>query len=225
MSPRFVGIIDRYLLSGSEFGRRLCAVRPEQWTAPTPCAEWDVRHLVNHVTRGNINYIALLDGASAADFLRLREEDALGGDPVGAYTRSVRTCAAAFRRPGALQQILNYPLGAVTGEQALAVRTTDATVHTWDLARAINASEGLDPGLVAWIDDHLAEIYAGLAESPVSVETTHRFFAAPGALPLGGEARQARLLRLMGRRGDLHAGRNSHPAPPTTAPEPGVHRS
>ncbi|MER5618933.1 maleylpyruvate isomerase N-terminal domain-containing protein [Streptomyces sp. NPDC002215] len=21
------------------------AVRAEQWTAPTPCAEWDVRHL------------------------------------------------------------------------------------------------------------------------------------------------------------------------------------
>ncbi|MEU8825782.1 TIGR03086 family metal-binding protein [Streptomyces sp. NPDC048636] len=199
MAYRFVGIIDRYLLSSSEFTRRLSAVRPEQWTAPTPCAEWDVRHLVNHMTRGNLNYISLLDGGSAADFLRHRDEDALGDDPVGAYTRSVRECAAAFRRPGALQQILDYPLGPVTGEQALAVRTTDATIHTWDLARALNASEELDPGLVAWIEDHLSEIYAGLAESPVSSDTTHRFFATPAAPPLAGEARQARLLRLMGR--------------------------
>ncbi|MGD3112874.1 TIGR03086 family metal-binding protein [Streptomyces sp. YGL11-2] len=199
MSYRFVGIIDRYLLSGSEFTRRLRAVRPEQWTAPTPCAEWDVHRLVNHMTRGNLNYIFLLDGGSAAEFLRLRDRDALCGDPVGAYVRSVRECAAAFRKPGALKQILDYPLGPVTGEQALAVRTTDATIHTWDLARATNAPEELDPGLVAWIEDHLTDIYAGLAESPVSTETTHRFFAAPQAPPHAGESRQARLLRLMGR--------------------------
>ncbi|MGN5376984.1 TIGR03086 family metal-binding protein [Streptomyces lasalocidi] len=166
-----------------------------------PCAEWDVRHLVNHMTRGNLNYIALLDGGSAADFLRLRGEDALGGDPVGAYTRSVRKCAAAFRSPGALQQVLDYPLGPVTGEQALAIRTTDATIHTWDLARAVNAPEELNPGLVAWIEDHLAEIYAGLAESPVSADTTRRFFAAPATPPLTGETQQARLLRVMGRGG------------------------
>lgn len=36
MSYRFAGIIDRYLLSGSEFTHRLRAVRAEQWTAPTP---------------------------------------------------------------------------------------------------------------------------------------------------------------------------------------------
>ncbi|MFB7508221.1 hypothetical protein [Streptomyces broussonetiae] len=87
----------------------------------------------------------------------------------------------------------------MTGEQALAIRTTDATMHAWDLARAINAPEELDPGLVAWIEDHLTEIYVGLAESPVSADTTHRFCAAPATPPLTGEAQQARLLRLMGR--------------------------
>ncbi|MFJ1926457.1 MULTISPECIES: TIGR03086 family metal-binding protein [unclassified Streptomyces] len=199
MSYPFAGIIDRYLLSGSEFAHRLRTVRAEQWTAPTPCAEGDVRQLVNHMTRGNLNYISLVNGGPAADFLRLRDEDALGDEPVGAYTRSVRECADAFRRPGALQRTLDHPLGPVTGEQALAVRTTDSTIHTWDPARAVNAPETLDPGLVAWIEEHLAEIHAGLAESPVSADTTHRFFAAPGAPPLAGKTSQARLLRLFGR--------------------------
>lgn len=199
MSLRFAGIIDRYLLSGEEFARRLRAVRPDQWTAPTPCAEWDVRDLVNHMTRGNLNYVGLVAGGSAADFLRLRDADALGDDPLGAYTRSVRDCAAAFGQPGALERIVDYPLGRVTAEQALAVRTTDATIHTWDLARAIQAPEELDPGLVDWIERHLEEIYAGLAESPLSADTTHRFFAPAAARPAAGESRQARLLRLMGR--------------------------
>ncbi|WP_406100457.1 hypothetical protein [Streptomyces sp. NBC_01013] len=116
-----------------------------------------------------------------------------------AYTRSVRECATAFRKPGALQWTLDYPLGPIAGGQALAVRTTDTVIHTWDLARALGVPEELDPGLVAWIEDNLAEIYAGLAESPVSPDTTHRFFAAPGAPPPAHEVRQSRLLRLMGR--------------------------
>ncbi|MFG3093480.1 TIGR03086 family metal-binding protein [Streptomyces sp. NPDC048202] len=157
MSYRFTGIIDRCLLSGSEFTRRLRAVRPEQWTGPTPCAEWDVQRLVNHMTRGNLNYVALLDGGSVAAFLRLRDMDALHGDPVGAYVRSERECAAASRRPGALARILDHPLGPVSGAQALAVRTEDATIHAGDLARAIEAPEDLDPGLVAWIEDHLTD--------------------------------------------------------------------
>ncbi|MGN5376985.1 hypothetical protein ACQ4WX_03055 [Streptomyces lasalocidi] len=36
MSYRFVDVIDRYLLSSSEFSRKLRAVRPDHWTAATP---------------------------------------------------------------------------------------------------------------------------------------------------------------------------------------------
>jgi hypothetical protein len=66
----------------------------------------------------------------------------------------------------------------VVGRQALAVRTTDTVIHTWDLARAVGSDDRLDVGLIAWIDDSLEEIYAGLVETPTAIETTHRFFAA-----------------------------------------------
>ncbi|MEU3458533.1 TIGR03086 family metal-binding protein [Streptomyces sp. NPDC006733] len=199
MIKSFEGIVERYVLAGDGFGRVLREVRAEQWGWPTPCAEWDVRLLVNHMTRGNLSYVGLLGGGSAADFLRLRDADALGAEPVAAYIRSFEECAAAFRRPGALERLLDYPLGKVTGAQALAVRSTDSTVHTWDLARAIGADETLDPTLVAWIDDHLDAIYADLAETPTAPETTHRFFAAPAeGLPVTA-SRQHRLLNRMGR--------------------------
>ncbi|GAA1063845.1 MULTISPECIES: TIGR03086 family metal-binding protein [Streptomyces violaceusniger group] len=193
------GLIDRFLGAGAEFERKLRAVRSEQWSWPTPCAEWNVRQLVNHMTRGNLNYVGLLHGGAADDFLRLRDADALGTDPVGAYARSVRECAQAFGETGALQRILDYPLGPVTGRQALAVRITDSTVHTWDLARAVNVDDTLDEGLVAWIDEHLEEIYAGLAETPTAAETTHRFFAAPEGVLAHDASPQTRLLHRMGR--------------------------
>lgn len=200
MVKPFEGIIDRFVLSSAEFERKLRAVLPEQWAWMTPCTEWNVRHLVNHTTRGNLNYVRLLQGGTSAEFLRLRDDDALGQDPVDAYTRSVRECAEAFARPGAQQRVLDYPLGQVTGWQALAVRTTDNTIHTWDLAQAVGADDNLNTSLVAWIDEHLDAIYAGLAETPTAADTTHRFFAAPEDVPAHDASRQDRLLRRMGRK-------------------------
>jgi uncharacterized protein (TIGR03086 family) len=184
MIASFSQVIDRFVLSSCGFGRRLRGVRPGQWGWQTPCTEWTVRELVNHMTRGNLSYVLLLQGGTAAEFLRQRDADALGADPVGAYTRSVQACAGAFAAPGALDRVLDYPLGKITARQALAVRTADSTIHTWDLACAIGGDEHLDTSPVAWISDHLQEIYAGLAESPVTPDTTHRFFAAPMAGPL-----------------------------------------
>lgn len=192
-------LIDRFVLAGREFERRLRTVQPEQWTWPTPCSEWNVRQLVNHMTRGNLGYVRLLHDGTAADFIRLRDEDALGADPVTAYIRSVRECAAAFAPSGALEHVMDYPLGRVSGRQAIAVRTTDSVIHTWDLARAIGVDEVLHAGLVEWIGTHLDEIYAGLAETPVAVETTHRFFAAPDGEPARNGSPQDRLLHRMGR--------------------------
>jgi uncharacterized protein (TIGR03086 family) len=199
ISP-FDGIVDKYLLAGSEFATKLASVRPGQWTCPTPCTEWDVRQLANHMTSGNLNYVRLLDGATSEEFLRHRDAEALGADPVAAYLGSVRECATAFMRSGALRQILDYPLGKVTGRQALAIRTTDTVIHTWDLARAIGADDHLAVALVAWISDHLDTIYEGMTETPTSAHTTHRFFAPP-AWRLPAEAsQQDRLLHRMGRR-------------------------
>lgn len=195
----FEQVIDLFILASTGFERRLRSVRPDQWHRPTPCTEWDVRQLVNHMTRGNLNYVDLLGGGSAARFMRSRDADALGDDPLGAYVRSVRECAEAFAGPDALSRILDYPLGRVTGRQALAVRVTDSTIHTWDLARAVGVDDGLDPELVAWIDEHLGQIYAGLAETPTAADTTHRFFAAPGRPTPAGAPRQDRLLHRMGR--------------------------
>ena len=189
-------MVERFLVASAGFARALRQV--SSWTGPTPCGAWDVRALVNHVAQGNLNYVRLLDGASAQEFLRWRDADALGADPVASFDASVAACAAAFSAPGALARMVDHPSGRLSGGQALAVRTTDTAIHTWDLSRAAGADETLAPALVAWIDAHLHEIYAGMAETPVAEQTTHRFFAAPTA-PEPGASAQDRLLHLFGR--------------------------
>jgi uncharacterized protein (TIGR03086 family) len=154
--------LARYLAAADGFARVLALMRPTQPHSVTPCAEWDVHMLVNHMARGNLNYALLASGGSGSEFLALRDQDALGEAPVTAYGKSVRECAESFRRPGVLDQVLDYPLGKITGRQALAVRTADSVIHTWDLARALGVSDCLDPHLVAWILAERPAIYAGL---------------------------------------------------------------
>ena len=201
MDGFLAGIVDRYRGASARFERELRRVAPGQWTSPTPCTEWSVRDLTNHMTRGNLSYVRLLRGGTAEEFIRLRDADALGSDPVDAFARSVRECAAAFEEPGALETVLDYPLGRAAAGQLLAVRTTDTVVHTWDLARATGGDEVLDAALVSWVDGNLAAIYAGLAETPTAAQTTHRFFGPPPAsgAPPGELSTQDRLLYRMGR--------------------------
>jgi uncharacterized protein (TIGR03086 family) len=117
---------------------------------------------------------------------------------VAAFAASVRECAAAFAEPGAVDRMVDYPLGPLTGGRALAVRTADTVVHTWDLARATGADEALDAELVGWIDEHRAQIYADLPETPADAASTHRFFG-PALAPVVGQSPQDRVLRWMGR--------------------------
>lgn len=192
-----IDLVRHFVAASEGFGRALRLV--DSWTAPTPCGDWDVRALANHVTQGNLNYVRLLDGASAAEFLLWRDADALGNHPVAAFDASVRACASAYSSTNALERVVDHPSGQLTGAQALSVRTTDTVIHTWDMARAVGADETLDPALVTWIEENLQEIYAGMAETPVASRTTHRFFAAPmGSLPTDASA-QDRLLHLFGR--------------------------
>jgi uncharacterized protein (TIGR03086 family) len=190
MADTFTGLLDRFLLAGKGFEHHLRAVAPGGWSAPTPCTEWDVRQLANHMTRGNLNYAGLVRGATREEFLALRDADALGDDPVTAFTASVTACAAAFSEDGALDRVVDYPLGKLSGRRALAVRTADSIVHTWDLARALGADDTLDPDLGAWADDGYDDIFAGLA--------VDGFFADP---PAGAPtaSRQDRLLTRFGR--------------------------
>jgi len=191
--------VQRFVAASDGFTRRLRSVAGGQWAAQTPCADWDVRALVNHVAQANLNYVRLLAGATAAEFLHWRDADALGDDPMGAFGASVRDCADAYAAPGALDQVVDHPSGTLSGRQALGVRIADTLIHTWDLARGVGADETLDPDLVTWLDANIGEVYAGMAETPVAPNTTHRFYAAPaGDLPAGAST-QDRLLHLFGR--------------------------
>ena len=125
-------------------------VRPEQWSEPTPCTEWDVRTLVGHLIATRQGYCALLDGGSAADLMSFiaRQGEAAGTDPVATLRSAVRSVRAAFAEPGALERTVHHPIGDIAGSHLLGLLVMDSVIHSWDLATAIGVDAGLDEQLI-----------------------------------------------------------------------------
>jgi uncharacterized protein (TIGR03086 family) len=130
-------------------GALVANVRPDQWSAPTPCTDWTVRRLVEHLIGMNRVLAALLADAPlprrpAAD---AAEED--GAELVPAYRETAASLQRAFARPGALARQYSGPLGSATGAERLQIRLYDLLAHGWDLAQAT--------GQPADLPDDLAE--------------------------------------------------------------------
>jgi uncharacterized protein (TIGR03086 family) len=117
---------------------RLRGVPPGRWTDPTPCREWDVRALVDHIAGGP----GYLLGA-------LGEPVEVSGADADTYRRLRERCLAALRRPGADAVRCRSPLGFEWSvAEATAGTFMDQLVHTWDLAVATGQDTRLDPTLV-----------------------------------------------------------------------------
>ena len=182
--------LELLVVAHDEFARRLRLVGSDDWRRPTPCAEWDVRALVNHVVGANIRYRLLLRGAPTERVEATRAVDHLGDDAWASFTATADDVVACFREEGALERVTQHVAGARTGRELLSMRILDTGVHGWDLARAIGADETLDGDIVAFLLASTAELDLGPAH--------HSFAPADGELPRTASP-QDRLLHRLGR--------------------------
>jgi uncharacterized protein (TIGR03086 family) len=129
-------------------GRIVSGVAADRWHAPTPCAGWDARALVNHLVAGNLWAAELAAGGTIEGVGTRLDGDLLGDDPAAAYAESAAAAAAAFRRPGALDAPCAVSYGPVPGSVYAGHRFLDVLVHGWDLAAATGHDYTLDPELM-----------------------------------------------------------------------------
>ncbi len=140
-------------------GHLIDRVAAAQWTAPTPCPEWDVRQLANHLVAGNLAVAALVCAHAPPD----RRVSHLGDDPPSAYRASAAALQAAFAQPGALERTFGSPYGPAPGSMLVHLRITELLVHGWDLARATGQPPGLPDALA---QNELALSRARLGDAP-----------------------------------------------------------
>jgi uncharacterized protein (TIGR03086 family) len=164
---------------------------PRHWTEPTPCADWNVGELLNHLVAGNWWAAELARGATIDGVGSRLDGDQLGDDPVDAYDRSAEAAAAAFEVPGALEAPCAVSYGPVPGSVYAGHRFIDVLIHGWDLAVATGQDRTLDPGLVdaCW----------GAVEPQAELLRGSGMFGGDVAFPPNADP-QTRLLATLGRR-------------------------
>src|SRR5689334_18484082 len=79
----------------------------DQWSEATPCTDWDVRALVEHLITGNERFVVRLAGDQPSAPPDRR--DRTTKDLVEDYERTSDEVLDAFGRPGALQSVAEWP--------------------------------------------------------------------------------------------------------------------
>jgi uncharacterized protein (TIGR03086 family) len=172
------------------FDTRIRAVRPDQWSEPTPCAGWNVRQLVNHVVAEDLWAPSLLAGKTIAEVGDAFDGDQLGADPVAAWTTAAAAARAAAAEPGAESRTVHLSYGAERAAEYLMQLFADHLIHGWDLAIAVGADTALPADLVEACGFWFAQREAGYRAAGAIAE---RVPVAAGA------DRQTRLLAAFGR--------------------------
>ncbi len=143
-------VLEALGVADDGFGRRLREVGESDWHRPTPCVDWDVYRLVNHVVIGGGRYGRLVRGGSREDFLAERQIDALVDGAVPAWEANRALCAEAFAEPGALERTVPFSTGPISSRILAQIRVVEVVVHTWDLARALGLDESVDAALASF---------------------------------------------------------------------------
>jgi uncharacterized protein (TIGR03086 family) len=127
---------------------RVNAVRDDQWADPTPCAEWTVRDLVNHVVGEDLWTVPLMQGRTLDQVGDRFDGDVLGERPVHAALDAAKEAVSvvAERLPRGEKVHLSY--GDEEPGEYVRQLAADHLIHAWDLAAATAGDVRLDPHLV-----------------------------------------------------------------------------
>ncbi|MDQ4025348.1 MAG: TIGR03086 family metal-binding protein [Actinomycetota bacterium] len=126
-------------------GKIVAGISPEQMDAPTPCTEWSVRDLLNHL----IASYETIGGTMGAGIANAASTDFTATDHVAAYQGAAAKAIKALAAPGALERKFEMPWGETPGNVLLGLTIADTVVHGWDLAKGT--------GQDATVDSELAE--------------------------------------------------------------------
>ena len=113
---------------------------PSQLGLPSPCTEWTVRDVINHITGGSTMFaVCVEEGAVPDDLLgKLVGGDNLGTDYMGAWEAASARAVAAFGIPGVLDKMVKLPFGEMPAGVALNIAVFDVLTHAADIAIATN---------------------------------------------------------------------------------------
>jgi uncharacterized protein (TIGR03086 family) len=185
--------VDLHRRAVAEFARRVKSIPADRWEAPTPCTDWDVRAVVNHMVYENLWTPPMLEGKTIDEIGDRFDGDVLGDDPRAAWKAAARAAVEAVHEPGAMETTTHLSFGDLPGSEYTMQLFADHLIHAWDVARGTGIDDTLTPELVQ-----------ACMEWFTSVEDAYRAGNAIGPRPEtpADADDQTKLLAMFGRRAD-----------------------
>jgi uncharacterized protein (TIGR03086 family) len=183
-------LLDAHGQALDVFDKAMHKVGLTDWDSPTPCTDWSVRDLVNHIVGEQLWVPDMLAGRTVAEVGDKFEGDQLRDDPLHAWRESSDAARAAWLQPGAVERTVHLSYGDESAVEYGWQMTADLAVHGWDLATALGAD--------AAIPDELASALLTWIEPQVSQWSGTSMFADPVPVPDDAPPR-TRLVALLGR--------------------------
>jgi uncharacterized protein (TIGR03086 family) len=162
-----MGPLEQLDLLAPRLGAVIAGIGDDQLDAPTPCTEFTVTGVLDHMIGGATAFAAAFRGESAPAAPE-------GGDRRQVVADALGELVAAMQSPGALDRTIDAPFGATPGETFARFVVLDGLVHGWDLATATGQEYEPPAELVAAV-----EAFARDAVPPLRNGAVFRDEAAP----------------------------------------------
>ena len=112
---------------------------------PTPCSEFDVRALLDHMIGG----LRMLAEAASGGKPPIPSGDQLGSDPGASYDEGRAALLDAVRGAGAIERPWEMPFGTLDGQVMATIAFMEHVTHGWDLAKATGQDTTIPAELVS----------------------------------------------------------------------------
>ncbi len=130
-------LINLYERASSWTGSKV-ANATDKLDTTTPCDDWDVATLMNHMLQTQQFFLASARGEQAS-FPSADPPDLIGDDPVAAFDAARADVVDTYGAPGVIEK---------TGI-SLGIAFSDQLLHGWDLAKATGQDTTMPEGLPA----------------------------------------------------------------------------
>lgn len=118
----------------------------DAWSAPTPCPEWTVLELVEHVVSGLAQFA---DVGAGAEFDPSARVSLTPADALGAFEEAAGRMLSVWSDPAVAGRMHSLPWGDTPGATLIGFMVMEQLAHGWDLARAIGRAPAYDDDLAA----------------------------------------------------------------------------
>jgi len=117
--PALTGVVDRIWYG--------------QLDSPTPCANFTVHDVLDHMLVGGGTFAPLFRGETPSE---VKAPAVYGWVPATEFAATMNNLLDAVKSPGALDRVIHSPFGDVDGDTFARLVAFDGLIHGWDLAQA-----------------------------------------------------------------------------------------